>query len=380
MCGIGFIVRMGDSPIDKTQLDAMLIGLQRRGQDASGVALQRRDGEIHVYKTANAASRFVEMQSYKSFLSEKLDNEVVIALVHTRHMTTGHWSDNKNNHPLEGEHVVMVHNGMIANYRSLFEKLSLEPRCQTDSDIMRAILDKHQLDRAGVRELEKVQGSAAIAVLDRRKPGQLLIARSGNPIEVALTEHFIFGASLMQPIFVANKSWRKKWGFYAHTNSSKLERVIMPTETAWLIDRAPTAGEPGVQWHQEFKLDSGWSGGVSCNWSDEHDLDWEKKWADGTYQALCDCGHMRAAHKGDDKTGVCWISTCKCKAYKSKFAKEKEPELDMSPTGVEYECGWCKKVNYVPMYLNKDKYSPGKLTCSHCERYMTNATVVTGRI
>lgn len=341
---------MGSRPIQKEQLDALMIGLMSRGRDATGVALQEVNGEIHSCKHWDNAQVFIKSRRYEDFIEERLKENIITAIVHTRLATCGHWSKDENNHPLIGDNVALVHNGMIHNHKALFSQLQMEPKCETDSDIIRAMVDKDGLTRKTIREMGKLQGSAAIAVLDKREPGKLLIARSGNPLEVALTEDFVYGASLIQPIKVANRVWTTRWGFVAHCESARIHKVILPAETAWLIDI--NAKEPGLQWHQEFK-------------TAPYTHYWHNRWEEEDYR---DFWKKNAGDKGLE--------------HQKRLATEvvTNPQLDMRSTGVEYKCPHCGKKTYVPMWLEGDKYSPEKLTCGNCHKYMNGAKLIVGKL
>ena len=336
MCGIAWIAKRGSAPIDRSQLDALLVGNMSRGRDATGLALMDKDGGIQVHKSAMAATGFITSKGYEDFLDKYLEG-CQIAILHTRLMTTGHWSKHENNHPLQGEHVALVHNGMIGNYKEMFQTTGLEAKCETDSDILRAVVDVDGLSHLAIRNLSKVSGSAAIAVVDNRHPGQLLLGRSGNPLEIALTDDFAYGSSTRQPIYVANKQWRKDWGMYCGSNNSKLAWTVMPDNTACLID----LNKDGLQWHQEFKTSpytTSYHHYNQADW-DQWDRQFEDRYGPGTVQRVT----------------------------------VERPNLDMTPTGIEYKCPHCHDMVFVPKWLAHNKMHPEQLKCGKCDKFMKGA-------
>ena len=247
MCGIGGILRMKDSAITDTQLASLLLGLERRGNDAAGIALSYEDGTVLVHKAPGSAFKLLDAQEYRDFLAANLTDKVKIALVHTRAKTCGSERDNTNNHPLTAGKCAVVHNGIIGNHRELFAQLSLSRTAETDSDILRAILDQHGLTETGVEKLRVVHGTAALAAVHPDYPNRVLLARSGNPLEIGVTDEFIFWASERSPIAHANRRWETQHGIPAFKANRAVSFSQVPVDTAWLLDT-----EKGLVWHRPF--------------------------------------------------------------------------------------------------------------------------------
>jgi len=174
--------------------------------------------------------------------------------VHTRMPTLGTPRDNSNNHPLvvieNGTitgNCAIVHNGMVSNHEAQFKKMSLARKATVDSDIIRAICDKEGLERKTIRELSKLSGSIAAAIVDKRKPNSLLLLRSGNPICLAVNSDMIIFASLQKVVASASKTWLKYHGIWARKAAKDLYYSNFPADSAWFI------GPSGLEWHQEFK-------------------------------------------------------------------------------------------------------------------------------
>lgn len=253
MCGIAGVKRMGTNaaPITIPQISALLLDIQKRGADATGIAIQR-GSEIVVHKAAQIAWKFLADGETKEFLEEYLTEDADAAILHTRAWTKGSPMWNVNNHPLSKGVTAIVHNGMISNDDDIFRELKI-PRenrvdAETDSDAIRVLLDHHGLTQAGAKSLSKLHGSAAIAAVSTAYPGKLLLARSGSPLVVAalMEGNQLMWASTKEAIHRAARTWTQKWGIWFQRNRIDLQFNPMEKETVWLI------GNDGVEWHDEM--------------------------------------------------------------------------------------------------------------------------------
>src|SRR5271166_4207544 len=142
MCGIGGFRRYGPEPINIDSVQQMFAGLVTRGSHAAGISLQHPDGKIYTLKEEGSALALMAKDEWEKFTEEYLPN-AVICLLHTRFATQGSPSKMENNHPLTQGGVCVTHNGCISNDDKLFGELKLERKAEVDSDIIRAVLDKH---------------------------------------------------------------------------------------------------------------------------------------------------------------------------------------------------------------------------------------------
>jgi predicted glutamine amidotransferase/uncharacterized protein YbaR (Trm112 family) len=263
VCGICGIRRFGPEPISAEQLRVLLIGNERRGNQATGVAFQQMDGSVQVYKNDEPATRFVADPGFSKFLEEYLREDTLTVLGHTRAATKGHPSKNKNNHPMWDGKVALVHNGMVSNDDFLFGDLKYERSAETDSDIFRAILSANGLTTKAANVLNRICGSAAIAAVSTEYPGKLLLARSGNPIVLATSDaHQLVWSSEKQPIYDSMRPWnRKPPGYWFRKGRADYDFANFPNESLWLISDKPhkeEEGESWIEWHSAFKTNA-WS-------------------------------------------------------------------------------------------------------------------------
>lgn len=191
MCGI--VGYAGHRRADGVLLQG-LKKLEYRGYDSAGIAVCSA-GEIFCEKKKG---RVGELQAIVE--AAALDGHVGIG--HTRWATHGAPSD-VNSHPhLNGSRrFALVHNGIIENYAALKDALLAKGyrfRSETDSEVLAHMLeacDCESLLETLVQVLAKIQGSYAIAVLDREHPEEIFVARKASPLVIGLGDGENFIAS-----------------------------------------------------------------------------------------------------------------------------------------------------------------------------------------
>lgn len=169
--------------------------LEYRGYDSVGLAAQT---ETRI-ETVKCRGRI-------GALEEKLAKVQIenchCAIGHTRWATHGAPSD-RNAHPHCLGRVVLVHNGIIENYREL--KSEIEGKgvtflSDTDTEVAAAVLDEAYA-RCGepitaIREAtEKMKGSYAFAVMLSDRKGEVYAVRQGSPLILARGEDGYYLAS-----------------------------------------------------------------------------------------------------------------------------------------------------------------------------------------
>ena len=187
MCGIvGYIGKREAYPI-------LINGLHRleyRGYDSAGVALLDGDS-LNVYKAKGKVSDLEETAKEK-------DCSGTLGIAHTRWATHGEPSvTNAHPHESESGNLALVHNGIIENYTILREQLQTKGyhfQSATDTEVLVQLIEyyekKHNCDVvSAVRyALNKVIGAYAIALVDKRQPNTLIVARKSSPLVVGIGE------------------------------------------------------------------------------------------------------------------------------------------------------------------------------------------------
>lgn len=199
MCGIvGYIGHRDAYPI-------IIKGLQRleyRGYDSAGVALY--DGtSINLSKTKGK----VEDLKLKSEKTISLEGKIGIG--HTRWATHGVPNDvNSHPHYSNSGDLVIIHNGIIENYDSIKKELINRGyvfHSDTDTEVLVNLIEEVKtkegvkLGKAVQIALNQVVGAYAIAVFDKNKPDEIVVAKLGSPLAIGVGEDEFFIASDASP-------------------------------------------------------------------------------------------------------------------------------------------------------------------------------------
>jgi glucosamine--fructose-6-phosphate aminotransferase (isomerizing) len=115
-----------------------------------------------------------------------------------------------NAHPIisNDKSLVIVHNGIIENYATIKNELSLKGysfKSETDTEILVNLIEYIQktenvkLGKAVQQALSQVVGAYAIAVFDKKKPDEIVVARLGSPLAIGVGEGEIFIGSDVTP-------------------------------------------------------------------------------------------------------------------------------------------------------------------------------------
>lgn len=234
MCGIAGVRKYGDTPITAEEINILLCSLEKRGNHATGIALHNPDG-IHVIKNCTPAWSFVAEKATVDFLDAFLTPQTKMALLHTRFATVGNPTHIPNNHPMYLGKTAVVHNGGIQNHMALFAQLKAPRSCETDSDVIRGILDTYGLSEKGIQALNEMNGSAAIAACANDDPDTLLLARSGSPLIYATSKDKLWWASTVDAIQKAVRPWVMNHGLWARKTATDVAYYTMPDHSAYLL-------------------------------------------------------------------------------------------------------------------------------------------------
>ncbi|MEM1131486.1 MAG: glutamine--fructose-6-phosphate transaminase (isomerizing) [Pseudomonadota bacterium] len=184
MCGIIGILGTDDVA------DRLVDGLKRleyRGYDSAGLCTIV-DGQL---ERRRAQGKLVN-------LAERLADQPLAGnsgIAHTRWATHGAPTED-NAHPHIVGDVVIVHNGIIENFRDLREELQAEGRefaSQTDTEVVAHLIAREVEKGATPQDavatiLPRLVGAFALAAMFRNDPDLLIAARQGAPLTVGYGE------------------------------------------------------------------------------------------------------------------------------------------------------------------------------------------------
>ena len=197
MCGIvGYIGNRAAYPI-------VIQGLKRleyRGYDSAGIALL--NSELQLIKTKGKVADLEDK-------AQQSNRSGTLGIGHTRWATHGVPNDvNAHPHTSNTGRLVLVHNGIIENYESLRAYLTEQGfsfSSETDTEILVNLIEHIQTTqglktgKAVQIALNQVVGAYAIAVFDKERPAEIVVAKLGSPLAIGLGKDEYFVASDASP-------------------------------------------------------------------------------------------------------------------------------------------------------------------------------------
>jgi glucosamine--fructose-6-phosphate aminotransferase (isomerizing) len=195
MCGIvGYVGK-------KEVLPILINGLKRleyRGYDSAGVVVLS-EGKLTRIRSVGKIDA----------LAEKVKQNPIkgtVGVAHTRWATHGGVNE-ENAHPhtdCTGQ-LVLVHNGIIENYRELKEQFLKNHtlRSETDTEIIAHLIEffyQGDLRLAVEKALREIRGTYGLVVMHSNEPGKLIAARLGSPIAIGVGNNEYYVASDTSPM------------------------------------------------------------------------------------------------------------------------------------------------------------------------------------
>lgn len=183
MCGIvAYIGKNKATPI-------LIEGLKRleyRGYDSAGFAVLEKNNvrsEKAIGKIKNLENKINQQEI-----------EAKIGIAHTRWATHGK-PDEKNCHPhtdCNGD-IWLAHNGIVENYHELKKFLKEKGHkfnSETDSETIAHLIEefnkKYDFKTAVLKALKLVKGTYGLAIINKKEPEKIIIARLGSPLVLGI--------------------------------------------------------------------------------------------------------------------------------------------------------------------------------------------------
>ncbi|MDR2187638.1 MAG: glutamine--fructose-6-phosphate transaminase (isomerizing) [Azonexus sp.] len=189
MCGI--VAAAAASNIVPVLIEG-LKKLEYRGYDSAGLAVIAGEN----IRRLRSVGRVSELGSAAAAVS------AITGIAHTRWATHGVPSE-KNAHPHVSGAIAVVHNGIIENYATLRAELTAQGyvfTSDTDTEsiahlIAAQLKEEPDLFAAVRLACRRLVGAYAIAVIDSRQPGKVVVAREGSPLLLGVTSDGNYAAS-----------------------------------------------------------------------------------------------------------------------------------------------------------------------------------------
>lgn len=232
--------------------------LEYRGYDSVGLAARTDDG-----------IKIVKCKGRIGSLEEKLEATPITncqcAIGHTRWATHGGPSD-ANAHPHRSGQVVLVHNGIIENYKELKDEMraaGVDFLSETDTEVAAAVLNSFYAACGepvkAIREATaRMKGSYAFGIMFDDHPGEVWAVRCGSPLILAKGQDGYYLASDMTALLPFTKEYHcLEEGQLAHLtpNGTKLylsDNTCIATE--WSVTTmTPESAQKGGYAHFMLK-------------------------------------------------------------------------------------------------------------------------------
>ncbi|WP_028995069.1 glutamine--fructose-6-phosphate transaminase (isomerizing) [Azonexus hydrophilus] len=189
MCGI--VAAAASSNIVSVLIEG-LKKLEYRGYDSAGLAVI---GSQQIERV-RSVGRVAELEKGAA------GTQSSTGIAHTRWATHGAPCE-RNAHPHVSGHIAVVHNGIIENHEALRTELSAQGyifTSDTDTESIAHLIESVQktepdLFKAVQQATRRLIGAYAIAVIDQRHPGKVIVAREGSPLLLGVGEAGHYAAS-----------------------------------------------------------------------------------------------------------------------------------------------------------------------------------------
>ena len=194
MCGIvGYI---GNNAVDEILLSG-LKSLEYRGYDSAGIALNDNQG-IDVFRAKGKLQNLTEVIKAKHISNRQVSQ----GIGHIRWATHGEASiENAHPHLSNDGKLVLVHNGIIENYKELKDELIKQDYhffSQTDTETIVHLIDREyksisSLEQAVIRAISMLKGAFALCIMHHDEADKIIAVRKNAPliIGVGKNENFI---------------------------------------------------------------------------------------------------------------------------------------------------------------------------------------------
>lgn len=150
MCGI-WGISDNNSGIERALLykimKEMMLLSETRGKDASGVAVMQSN-RLNIIRKAKSSKELLKDSDFLYYAKKNIlesNNKNIMMVGHSRLMTNGTQYIPNNNQPVAKKGLALVHNGIIVNEDSLWDKVGKENQeYDVDSEVILELISYYQ--------------------------------------------------------------------------------------------------------------------------------------------------------------------------------------------------------------------------------------------
>jgi glutamine---fructose-6-phosphate transaminase (isomerizing) len=183
MCGIFGIV--AEDKINSSYVRLLSSHAETRGSDSSGLCYFS-DDRYKILRTTEAVTSIVNSRS---------DSFSKFMMGHSRLITNG-LSDNQ---PVQREDIILIHNGIIVNHKTIWESIDELPHQEIDSEVIAAIVSNslkkgESLETATKNVLDFCKGVVACAFILPKQGKLVLFSNNGSLYTGRVNESICFSS------------------------------------------------------------------------------------------------------------------------------------------------------------------------------------------
>ena len=185
MCGIVGYYGLCDAQ------EVVMSGLRKleyRGYDSAGIAILNKDNKMEIFKDKGRVDNLAKEIT--------IDYPTTLAIGHTRWATHGEPSKN-NAHPHQSEsgRIIIVHNGVIENYKRLRSEYlpeDIKLKSSTDTEIIANLIqvfaDKYEIEVAIKKAASLLEGSYALIIVDTKDMNKIYVVKNKTPMVIGVSD------------------------------------------------------------------------------------------------------------------------------------------------------------------------------------------------
>lgn len=197
MCGITiFLSKHGKNIVP--EIIKSLYQIQNRGYDSAGIAIFNESWHIDKFASIDTLDG---MDTLRLTVKDKVSD---IAMGHTRWATHGAKNEiNAHPHISVNGDIIVVHNGIITNYKDIIETI-LKPnniinKSETDTEVIANLIEFYlkiyPIKEAIKLAIEQLEGTWALGIIYTKTPDTIYITRHGSPLLIGSDDNRVICCS-----------------------------------------------------------------------------------------------------------------------------------------------------------------------------------------